>query len=185
MDDLAAVEFSALRETIRTRGTARVAVLLAGFASWAVVVILVMVWLPVPMAAVVPLLVLVATFEVVRVLHLGVERVGRYIQVFYEDSAGQPLTTPAWERTAMAFGPTVPGAAGHPLFLPLFLMATVVNGLAVVLPGPILVEGVTLAVPHLAFVAWLAYCDRGMRRQRAADLARYRALKAAAASPPR
>ena len=35
-----------------------------------------------------------------------------------------PLSAPAWERTAMAFGATVPGAAGHPLFSPIFAIAT-------------------------------------------------------------
>jgi hypothetical protein len=152
---------------------------IGGMASWALILVLVLVWLPVPMTAMIPLMVLVATFEVVRVLHLGIERIGRYIQVFFEDAEAEPgtLTAPAWERTAMAFGSTVPGAGGHPLFVPLFLMATAVNGLAVILPGPILVESVTLAVPHLAFVAWMLHCDRGMRRQRQSDLARFRELK--------
>ena len=152
---------------------------MGGLGSWAVVLAAVLVWLPVPLAATLPLLMLAGTFEAVRVLHLGVERIGRYLQVFYEESAG--AGPPAWERTAMDFGPSLPGAGGHPFFLPLFAMATVVNGLAVILPGPILVEAITLAVPHLAFVLWMLYCDRGMRRQRASDLARYREMKA---SPP-
>lgn len=181
MDDLAATEFGVLRDTIRTRGTARFALALGGVASWAVALILILVWLPVPMAAAIPLVVLLATFEAIRGLHLGVERIGRYVQVFFEEpeAAGEALSAPAWERTAMAFGPSVPGAGGHPLFLPVFLMATAVNTLGVILPGPILVEALTLAVPHLAFVGWLFSCDRGMRRQRASDLARYRELKAA------
>jgi hypothetical protein len=129
--------------------------------------------------AVVPLLVLLATFEVTRALHLGIERIGRYLQAFYEEDAGAeaPLTKPAWERTAMMFGPTLPGAGGHPFFLAVFLLATFVNFLAVVLPAPMLVEMVTLAAPHVAFIVWMLYCDRGMRRQRTTELARYRALK--------
>ena len=35
----------------------------------------------------------------------------------------------------------------------------------------------TLAVPHVAFVVWMLYCDRAMRKQRATELARYRALE--------
>ena len=31
------------------------------------------------------------------------------------------LRPPAWERTAMVFGAAVPGAAGHPLFVPVFV----------------------------------------------------------------
>jgi hypothetical protein len=84
----------------------------------------------------------------------------------------------------MQFGPSVPGAGGHPLFLPIFLLATIANTLAIVFPGPLMVEAITLAVPHLGFIVWMIYCDRGMRKQRVSDLARYRALKAAAASPP-
>jgi hypothetical protein len=180
MDDLGTAEFAALRETIRSRGTARVALFLTGTAAWAVALLVVLVWLPAPLASIIPLLVLAATFEAVRVLHQGVERIGRYLQVFYEDAAAGPtLTTPAWESTAMQFGPSVPGAGGHPLFLPFFVMATAANALAVVLPGPILVEAITLGVPHLALIVWMLHCDRGMRRQRASDLARYRQMKSA------
>jgi hypothetical protein len=180
MDDLARAEFTALRTTIRTRGTVRVAIFAGGLAAWALVLVAVLVWVPAPLAATIPLLLLAATFESVRVLHLGIERIGRYLQVFYEEREGE-ARPPAWERMAMSFGPSVPGAGGHPMFLPLFMIATLVNGLAVVMPGPILVEAITLAMPHVAFIAWMLYCDRGMRRQRESDLARYRALKA---SPP-
>ena len=178
MTELSAAEFAALRQTIQTRGGARIYVFLAGFAVWAVALTLVLIWLPNPIAAVIPLLVLVATFEAVRVLHLGVERIGRYIQVFYEEAAdATTLTPPAWERAAMQLGPSLPGAGGHPLFLLLFVLATLTNGLAIVFPGPLPVEALSLAVPHATFLLWLLYCDRGMRKQRSTDLARYRALK--------
>jgi hypothetical protein len=185
MVDLSTHEFAVLRETIRARGGARIGSFLGGIASWALTLILVLIWLPNPMAAVIPLLVLVAAFEAVRVLHLIVERIGRYVQVFYEERVETAsLAPPAWERAAMQFGPSVPGAGGHPLFLPIFLLATIANTLAIVFPGPLMVEAITLAVPHLGFIVWMIYCDRGMRKQRVSDLARYRALKAAAAAPP-
>jgi hypothetical protein len=179
MDDVAAREFAALRETIRARGGARPVVFLAGLIGWAVVLVAMLAWLPAPIASVVPLLILLATFEVIRSLHLGVERIGRYIQVFFEErDGGSAVTTPpAWEHTAMAFGPTLPGAGVHPYFLPVFFMATTVNFLAVVFPGPVMVELATLAVPHVSFLIWLVYCDVGMRKQRASELARFRALK--------
>lgn len=180
MNDLATREYAILRETIRSRGTARPLAALAGLTGWAVTLVIILIWLPNPLAAVVPLLVLTTTFEVIRTLHFGVERIGRYLQVFFEEnSAGEDgtLRPPAWERSAMAFGPTIPGAGAHPLFLPVFVMATVVNFVAVILPGPVLIETVSLIVPHGAFVAWMLYCDRGMRRQRVAELARFRALK--------
>jgi hypothetical protein len=172
-------EFDALRETIRSRGTARPIAFLLGISVWGALLVAVLAWLPNPLAATLPLTVLVGTFEVVRTLHLGVERIGRYLQTFFEaHEIGTPLIPPAWETTAMAFGPTLPGAGGHPLFLPIVVIATLLNYLAVIFPGPVVVELWTLAIPHIAFVVWMVYCDRAMRKQRASELARFRELKA-------
>jgi hypothetical protein len=110
-------------------------------------------------------------------LHLGVERIGRYLQVFYEDPPVAGTETPAWEHTAMSFGPALPGAGGHPLLLPIFLLATLVNFLTVVLPGPIPLELGMMTVPHVSFAIWMFYADRGMRAQRTAELGRFRALR--------
>jgi hypothetical protein len=179
MNDLPGREFETLRATIRARGGARPWAFLAGISAWAALLILVLIWLPNPIAAAVPLLVLVATFEVVRSLHLVVERIGRYVQAFFEEGSAidGPLVPPAWERTAMIFGPRVPGVGVHPFFLPVFLLATVINLLAVVLPDPIPLELGAMLLPHVAFVVWMIYCDRAMRKQRATELARYRALR--------
>ena len=82
-------EYSALRATIRERGTARVCIFAGGIAAWA--------------AAddrhgragvdagrrrCCRCCVLAAIFEAVFALHVGVERIGRYIQVFHEGSGG-------------------------------------------------------------------------------------------------
>lgn len=159
----------------------RAGLAVTGVAVWALLLILVMAWLPYPAAAVVPLVPLLATFEAVRSLHFGAERLGRYLQVFHEE-AGETATR-GWEGTAMAIGPAVPGAAGHPLFLPVFGAALGLNLLAVLLPQPVPVELVALLVPHLAFGAWLLRVDRAMRRQRVDELARFRALRDAAGAP--
>ena len=179
MNSLADHEYQALRATIQARGGARPLAFLAGLGTWAIALVAVLAWLPNPIASVVPLLVLLATFEVVRVLHLVVERIGRYIQVFFEEASGgsPPTAPPAWEHTAMAFGPRVPGAGGHPLFLPVFVLAAVTNYLAVLFPGPLPIELGVLAVPHVAFLIWMIWCDRGMRAQRTQELARYRAIR--------
>jgi len=169
------LEYASLRAAIAARGQLRVGLAVAGVAAWALLLVLVIAWLPYPAAAVVPLVVLLAAFEAVRSLHMGAERLGRYLQVFYEEGEGE--ARPAWERTAMTLGPSVPGAGGHPLFLPVFLAATGINLLAVLLPEPVGVELVALAVPHLSFAGWLAWTDRAMRRQRGEDLARFRVLK--------
>ena len=143
---------------------------------------------PYPVAAIVPLTVLLVTFEAIRPLHFGAERIGRYLQVFYEEAnpanavPDAPLTPPAWERTAMAFGAAVPGAAGHPLFAPIFAIATLVNLLAVILAEPIPEELALLSLPHLAFLAWLVRTDAAMRAQRPRELARFRELRDGTAS---
>jgi hypothetical protein len=161
MDDLSVEEYRALRATIRTRGGQRLGLALGGLAAWALTLVAVLAWLPNPIAGNIPLLLLVATFEVNRMLHLGVERIGRYLQVFYEDRAETAASGPAWERSAMHFGAAVPGAGGHPLLLAVFLLATVINYLSVVLPGPLPVELVVMTV----------------RRQRLRELERFRELK--------
>jgi hypothetical protein len=150
--------------------------MLCGITIWAVLLIAVLALLPYPFLAVLPLLALLVVFEVIRPLHFGAERIGRYVQVFYEE-AGEPdralSDTPSWERIAMRFG-TVPGVGGHPLFVPMFFLATAINYFAVLLPGPAAVELSVMAIPHLGFIAWLVATDRAMRSQRAIELARLR-----------
>jgi hypothetical protein len=171
-------EYLVLRKTIAQRGALRPILVLAGIGIWAAILTAVLVLLPYPVAAAIPLLVLLVTFEVIRPLHFGAERIGRYLQVFYEEQGdpGRAMSdTPSWERVAMSFG-AVPGVGGHPLFVPAFLMATAINYLAVLLPGPVAIEMGVMAVPHLAFIAWLASAHRAMRNQRTIELARFREL---------
>ena len=167
-----------LRKTIAQRGALRPVLVLCGTGIWAALLTVVLILLPYPVAAVIPLLVLLITFEVIRPLHFGAERIGRYLQVFYEEQgdAGRPLNdTPSWERVAMRFD-AVPGVGGHPLFVPAFLLATAINYLAVLLPQPVTIELSVMAVPHLAFIAWLVAADRAMRNQRTIELSRLREL---------
>lgn len=181
MDRPSAAEYLVLRKAIATRGALRPVLFLAGLAIWAVLLTAMLVLLPFPLAVTIPLVVLAATLEAIRPLHFGAERLGRYLQVFYEE-LGQPgralSDVPSWERVAMNLG-TVPGTGGHPLFVPIFFIATIVNYLPVLLarPAAVPVELGTLAVPHIAFVVWLLYSDRAMRAQRAAELARFRNLR--------
>jgi len=171
-------EYLVLRRTIAQRGALRPILMLCGTGIWAAILTAVLVLLPYPVAAAIPLLVLVVTFEAIRPLHFGAERIGRYLQVFYEEQ-GEPgralRDTPSWERVAMSFG-AVPGVGGHPLFVPAFFLATAMNYLAVLLPQPVVIEMGVMAIPHLAFIAWLIAADRAMRNQRAIELARLREL---------
>ena len=101
-------EYKALRDTIRERGTTRVWVVLAGLAAWGGLVLATAAVMPMPVATILPLLILATTFEIAFALHTGVERVGRYIQVFLEDGSG-------WEHAAMALSDS-PGGGVDPLF---------------------------------------------------------------------
>ena len=77
-------EYRTLRDTIRQRGTARVWVFLAGFGMWAALTVATAALAALPVATLLPLLILAAAFEAVFSLHVGVERIGRYVQVFFE-----------------------------------------------------------------------------------------------------
>ncbi len=173
-------EFRSLRDAITRRTHVRSALALTGFVAWAALRLITIDTLPYPGAVLVPLVVLVATFEIIRPLHAGAERIGRYLQVFVEEAGDTdelPVRAPAWERTAMRFGPAVPGAAGHPLFVPVFVAAVAVDVVAV-LPALMVGPGAALLVlPYATFIGWILRADRGMRRQRAADLERYRELR--------
>ena len=92
-------EYAALRATIRERGTARVSLFVAGFVAWGALAVGTAALASTPLASLLPLLVLAAVFEAVFALLVGVERIGRYLQVFHEAGDG-----PRWEHTAMAFG---------------------------------------------------------------------------------
>lgn len=108
-------EYSALRATIRERGTARVWIFVAGLAAWAAAVIATASLASLPIATLLPLLLLAGVFEAVYALHTGVERVGRYIQVFYEgdEDTYVAATAPA-VPTAFGAGPAS-GPATAPL----------------------------------------------------------------------
>src|SRR5262245_59588654 len=106
-------EYKALRATIGQRGSVRTCVFAAGLAAWALVA-LGTTFVAVPVLTLIPLVLLAGTFEAVFALHVGVERIGRYLQVVHEDR---------WEQTAMAFGPPLGGTGADPLFAVLFGLA--------------------------------------------------------------
>jgi len=171
---LRAAEFSALRRTITARGTARVVVAPLTFAVWATLTLALVLLSDVPLACVLPLAVLVGGFEAIHALHVGAERIGRYIQVQYE---GDP-EGPQWETAAMTVGPALPGGGVDPLFSAVFLGATLVNGLSAfaVLAQPTLPELVVLALLHAAFGFRVIRARVAAARQRAVELESFKAL---------
>jgi hypothetical protein len=172
-------EYVVLRRTIAQRGALRHILFIIGTSVWAVALTVVLVWLPYPLAFLIPLLTLVAAFEAIRPLHFGAERIGRYLQVFYEETGepGRPLRdTPSWERVAMRFG-SVPGVGGHPLFLPVFVLATALNFTAAIHHRPGVLDHMLLGVIHVIFGGWMLSAHVAMKKQREIELTRMRHLR--------
>jgi hypothetical protein len=144
---------------------------LCGFVAWAASLFATAALSAPPVASIVPLLILAAAFECVFALHVGVERIGRYLQVFYEDQ---------WEMTAMAFG-RPSGAVGlDALFSIPFALAAVVNlmpPLIVIAGGPTREELIFVAGAHALFLVRLVAARAAAGKQRAIDLKRFEALK--------
>jgi hypothetical protein len=171
--NLPEIEFSALRTTIASRGTVRMILLPVTVIAWAIVSLLILIFSDLPILALLPLAVLAGGFEALHALHVSVERIGRYLQVFYEDGS----TLPLWETTAMAVGPALPGGGVDPLFAVVFLGATVLNLLPALLPGPTPAELAAVVVLHAAFIFRVVRARAAAAKQRAVELEGYRALR--------
>ncbi len=165
-------EYRALRDTIRDRGTARHWIIVIAFGVWAALGLASAV-IALPALTLVPLLVLVASFEVVFTLHTGVERVGRYLQVFYE----QPGDQAAWEHVAMAYGRAFGGGSIDALFSPIFAAATLLNFVPVALSGSVAVDWTIVGAVHMLFIVRIWSARRQAAGQRAVDLERFSRLK--------
>src|SRR5262249_52559510 len=137
-----------------------------------------------PLAVLYPLAVLVGGFEAIHALHVGVERIGRYLQVYYESNGSGPR----WETTVTSVGPALPGGGIDPLFSVVFICASFVNIVPALggtlfhyqnaLPGPTRTELGVIAVLHLAFVVRIVRARGAAARQRAVELESFRAIHA-------
>ena len=173
-------EYRTLRDTIRQRGTARVWVFLAGFGMWAALTVATAALAALPVATLLPLLILAAAFEAVFSLHVGVERIGRYVQVFFEDDSpegAEPGELRNWEHVAMTFGRPLPGGVIDPLFAMFFMSATVLNFVPVLLAEPMRIEVIVVGTAHVLLIGRILAARRVASRQRAADLERFQQLK--------
>lgn len=174
--DLARQEYAALRDTIRERGTTRVVLFVATMGIWGAVLVATAAVLTIPVASLIPLVVLGAGFEAVASLHIAVERVGRYVQVRYEGDQGGTAAPPTtWERTSMAWGARFPGTGTDPLFATSFYLAILINYVPVALTG-VASELVLLALAHVALAWRISRVRAWASRQRAEDLERFRSL---------
>lgn len=141
--------------------------------GWAIVAATVTILGGHPATTLFPLVVLAGGFEAIHALHVGVERIGRYLQVFYESPAEGAM----WETTAMSVGPALPGGGVDPLFTLIFVFATSVNLLPLIVTPATPVELLVVGLFHAGVVVRLARARRAATRQRAVDLESYRAVK--------
>ncbi|HEY2905179.1 MAG TPA: hypothetical protein VGJ29_04710 [Vicinamibacterales bacterium] len=170
-------EYRSLRDTIRERGTARICLFVAGIAAWAAATIATAALASTPLATLLPLLVLASAFEAIFALHVGVERIGRYIQVFYETSTDEQESTGQWEHTAMAFGRPAGAAAVDALFTVPFLLAAVFNLAPMLLQNPVQAELIFVGGAHALFVLRVIVARQTAAKQRGIDLARFTQLR--------
>ena len=165
-------EYEALRETIRQRGTIRMALVPAIFIGWAATAVATGALITVAVSTLVPLLVLVAGFEAIFALHMNVERIGRYLQVFHEEDAG------GWENVATRYGQRFPGSGlPDPLFAQIFIFAISINFLPVVLGFEHPVELAIVLLPHLVAAYRVRMARNASARQRREDIDRFTALR--------
>ena len=173
-------EYRQLRTTIRERGSLRVVLFVVTMLVWAVVAGLVGTFISLPLASLLPLLVLVSGFEAVHQLHIGVERIGRYLSVRYESEIGRPM----WEAAIAAFGSghrpsTRPAGA---LFAPIFVAAIVATFLLSVL-GATPWEMLGIGAIHALAILRIVTARSAAARQRAEDQKRFEAT-VSRSSPP-
>jgi hypothetical protein len=192
MTDRDQSEYVALRATIRERGTARVCIFALGIAAWAALTLATAALASAPIAVLLPLVVLAGIFEAVFALHVGVERIGRYLHVFHEGQTGQAgqagqaggaggaggAGAAGWEHLAAAFGKPVGAATSNPLFCVIFFLAALANALPALMLNPLREELIFVAGAHALFVLRLLAARHTARNQRAIDQARFEQLKA-------
>jgi len=166
-------EFAVLRQTIAWRGTARMVLVPLTFTAWAGLGLVVMLFGDVPVAALFTLVVLTAGFEAVHALHVGVERIGRFLQVYYEEQQDGPR----WETSVTSVGPGLPGGGIDPLFTFVFAAAAFLNMMLVLLPGPSRTELGVIGILHVGFVLRLVRARGASARQRAVELESFKAVR--------
>jgi hypothetical protein len=168
-------EFKALRATIRERGSLRIGMFLGTVTTWAAATIATAALAALPVATLLPLLLLAAGFEAIFQTHTGVERIGRYLQVFYDDE-GESGSARSWERAISAYGRARP-AGSDPLFAVYFMLATLLNFVPVLLADPVRLEVGVVGTIHLLFLTRILMARHSASRQRATDLERFQRIK--------
>ena len=173
MSDQSHTEYQALRETIRERGTARLCAVLVGLIAWGALAVALLLAELEGGITLVPFVVLMATYEINFFIHTGVERIGRYLQVFYEERVGAS----GWETTAMNYSAKFPSSGLDPLFSIVFAVAATLNFLSALAVAERRPGWIALSfVAHAAFAYRIVSAKKFAGAQRALDLDRFRSL---------
>ena len=174
-------EYAVLRHTIASRGTTRMVLFPIVMIAWAVLALIVLIFADAPMASLYPLAVLVGGFEAIHALHVGAERIGRYLQVYYENVE----TGPRWENTVMSVGPALPGGGIDPLFSVVFAGATFINIIPVLAlqPRATTSEVAVIGALHLLLIVRIVRARGAAARQRAVELETFRAIRSQTPNP--
>ena len=172
-EPLTSAEFAVLRQTIALRGTARMALVPITLLGWAVLTLALLIAGGPPVATAVTLAALVGGFEAVHALHVGAERIGRYLQVYYETLADGPR----WETAVMTVGPALPGGGIDPLFSVVFVGATLINSFTALVPEPTPLELGVVAFLHVLFIIRVVRARVAASRQRAVELESFKAMQ--------
>lgn len=172
-ESLTSAEFSVLRETIALRGTVRMALVPVTCLGWAVLTLVLFLHGGPAVASIVSLAVLVAGFEAVHALHVGAERIGRYLQVYYETGPDGPR----WETAVTTVGPALPGGGIDPLFSVVFVATTIVNMIPALIPFPTPIELGVISVLHAGFIFRVVRARLAATKQRAVELESFKAMQ--------
>jgi hypothetical protein len=170
---LTAAEFTVLRQTIAIRGTARMVIVPVTCLGWALLTVLLLLYGGPPFGSLVSLAVLIGGFEAVHALHVGAERIGRYLQVYYEALPDGPR----WETAVMTVGPALPGGGIDPLFSVVFTGVAMINMVPALLPPVTRIELGVVAVLHAGFIFRVVRARLAASKQRAVELESFKAMQ--------
>ena len=176
-------EFRALRASVRERAIARVLLLAMTWLGWAALATAIMLVVPAPLLLTVPLVVLLAAFEVNLGTVRAAERVSNYLRVVFEERRG----VSGWETASADLAGQYPSSVGDPLFMWVFVAVLCANYLCVVIAIPETTDptarsredSLDLAVVttlHLALVLRFVLARRSLHAGRTIELERLRAV---------
>jgi hypothetical protein len=183
VDAIQLEEFRALRASVRERAIARVLLLAMTWLGWAALATAIMLVVPAPLLLTVPLVVLLAAFEVNLGTVRAAERVSSYLRVVFEERRA----VPGWETASADLARRYPASRGDPLFLWVFVAVLCANYLCVVIAIPEttdpsartredLLDLALVTALHMSLVVRFLLARRALHAGRARELERLRAV---------